>query len=259
MKHPILWIHGWGMSKQVWGDVATLLPGLEHHFFTYAGCDTIESFHTALNDKLVSEGDKTSWTLIGWSLGGMLALEKWMNGFKHPAAYSIESIIIVGGSLRFANVNRHLGWPVRVIESMQKQLQINPQAIMQQFALSMFSNSDRAMKTYDAAAETVIACALATDFSLVGLDAGLTYLRNMDLVAKWLETMNAAAASNSPKLLWLHGAEDPICMMAGMPQLDPTDFFIFAETGHVPFLTEPEVFYDKVRSFLNADHTHRAQ
>jgi hypothetical protein len=187
MEQNILWIHGWGMSSRVWGDVSNLLPGLKHHFFTYAGCDTIDSFHSALLDKLLSVGDGTSWTLIGWSLGGMLAIEQWMNGFNNPVAYSIHSIIIVAGSLRFANTNRHLGWPERVIDRMRKQLHQDPQMTLQQFASSMFSESDKQGAAFVTLSDTISACAQATDFTPAGLDAGLIYLQNTDLIARWHE------------------------------------------------------------------------
>jgi pimeloyl-[acyl-carrier protein] methyl ester esterase len=256
MEQNILWIHGWGMSSRVWGDVSTLLPVVKHHFFTYGGCDTIDSFHSALHDKLQSVGDNTSWTLIGWSLGGMLAIEQWMNGFKNPTKYSIRSIIIVAGSLRFTNTNRHLGWPERVIERMRKQLQQDRQETLLQFASSMFSESDSHSAALITMTDTVSTCAQATDFTPAGLDAGLSYLRNTDLIARWNELHEQRTAS---PLLWLHGAEDSICPIAGMPLLNSAEVFVFPETGHIPFLTKPEIFYEKVRSFVYADRSHSAQ
>jgi pimeloyl-[acyl-carrier protein] methyl ester esterase len=245
----VLWIHGWGMSSQVWGNASVLLPGVKHHFFTYADCDTIESFHTALSNKLIRTGPSISWTLIGWSLGGMLAIEQWMRWQKKPAAYSLRSIIIVSGSLRFVNENRSLGWPERVMERMQKHLKQNPQETLKQFALSMFSESD-------ILTDTIRACIQETDFTSAGLEAGLTYLRNTDLKADWNELYKLLT---STQLLWLHGAEDPICPFAGVPSLNPNELCVFPHAGHVPFLAAPELFYSRVRSFLHADLFHDAQ
>jgi pimeloyl-[acyl-carrier protein] methyl ester esterase len=254
MKPNIMWIHGWGMSSQIWGDVFTLLPEAKHHFYTYAGCDISDSFQAALHDKLLNAGENMSWTLIGWSLGGMLAIEQWMNGLMNPTGYTINSIIIVGTTLRFSNPNRQLGWPERVIERMRKQLQLNSQETLQQFASSMFSDPERQNESYVTMADTISACARATDFTPAGLDAGLLYLKNTDLTARWEELK----VQRIP-LLWLHGALDTVCPIAGMPPLNSSEAFIFPGLGHVPFLTEPEIFYEKVRSFLHADRSHNAQ
>jgi pimeloyl-[acyl-carrier protein] methyl ester esterase len=186
----------------------------------------------------------------------MLAIEQWMNGFKNPNAYSIQSIIVVAGSLRFANADRHLGWPERLIERMRKQLQQDPQATLLQFACSMFSESDRQSAAFVTMTDTLSACAQTTDFTTAGLDAGLTYLQNTDLIARWNELQKQRTAS---PLLWLHGAEDSICPIAGMPLLNSAEVFVFPETGHIPFLTKPEIFYKKVRSFVYANRSHSAQ
>ncbi|QGQ98567.1 alpha/beta hydrolase [Paenibacillus psychroresistens] len=254
METNILWIHGWGMSSQIWGDVSSWLPEVNHHFFSYAGCDTIDSFHVALSDKLLSAGENKQWTLVGWSLGAMLALEQWMNRFDNPKAYSIHSIIIVAGTLRFTNSNRQLGWPERVIERMRKQLQLNPQETLLQFASSMFSESDQESAEFTKLSETIAAFAQATDFTPAGLDAGLVYLRDTDLSVHW-----EVPYVQRPQLLWLHGADDPICPAGGMPDLNRAEVFVFPETGHIPFLTKPELFYDQVRSFLHANRPDDAQ
>jgi pimeloyl-[acyl-carrier protein] methyl ester esterase len=194
--------------------------------------------------------------LIGWSLGGMLAIEQWMNGFKNPDEYSIHSLIIIASSLRFANSNRLLGWPERVIERMQKQLQQDKQMTLQQFAGSMFSELDSQSTAFVTLKDTLTACAHATDFTPAGLEAGLTYLQNTDLIARWNEFQKQRTSS---PFLWLHGAEDSICPFAGMPHLNSAEVFVFQETGHIPFLTKPEIFYEKVRSFVYADRSHIAQ
>jgi pimeloyl-[acyl-carrier protein] methyl ester esterase len=255
MERNIMWIHGWGMSSQIWGDVSALLPGVKHHFFTYAGCDTIESFHAALNAKLNSFKEDTSWTLIGWSLGGMLALEQWMKWQKQETAYSLDAVIIIAGSLRFANANRRMGWPERVIERMQKQLKLQPVDTLHQFALSMFSESDKQTEGYKTSDLSVLS--QATDFTYSGLDAGLSYLRRIDLTVRWDEFREQRMVR--PKLLWLHGTEDSICPIEGMPLLEPEEIVIFPGAGHVPFLTEPDLFYETIRSFLDANRSYTAE
>jgi pimeloyl-[acyl-carrier protein] methyl ester esterase len=252
MERNILWIHGWGMSSQVWEDVSALLPGMKHHYFTYAGCDTIESFHKALKHKLESVGTGASWTLIGWSLGGMLAIEHWAEWQVQESFYKLEALIIVAGSLRFENSNRSLGWPERVIERMQKQLKQAPQEILQHFAQSMFSESDKMSARYASNALTLNVISQHTDFSLLGLDAGLAYLRSTDLNKHWHELRRH---KKSPRLLWIHGKEDPICLIEGMPLLELEEKAIIPAAGHVPFMTDPELFYEKIRSFLDAERS----
>jgi pimeloyl-ACP methyl ester carboxylesterase len=250
MERNIMWIHGWGMSSRIWGDVTAFLPEVNHHFFTYSGCDTIESFHAALTAKMNTFEKNSSWTLIGWSLGGMLAIEQWMKWQKQEAAYLLDTVIIIAGSLRFANANRRLGWPERVIERMRKQLKLQPADTIQQFALSMFSKSDKQATRYKASQLSVLTH--ETDFTCSGLDAGLSYLQSVDLIERWHE-FRTRQSIDTPKLLWLHGEEDSICPVEGMPFLEPEEFVIFPGAGHVPFLIEPELFYENIRSFLDAN------
>jgi pimeloyl-[acyl-carrier protein] methyl ester esterase len=252
MERNILWIHGWGMSSQVWDDVSALLPGVKHHYFTFAGCDIIESFHKALKLKLESAGTGENWTLIGWSLGGMLAIEQWIEWQDQETSYKLEALIIIAGSLRFENSNRSLGWPVRVIDRMQKQLKEAPQEILQHFAQSMFSESDKNSARYAVNAMTLGAISQDTDFSLSGLDAGLAYLRTTDLNERWHKLR---LHKKSTRLLWIHGTEDPICLIAGMPPLELEEKAILPTAGHAPFMTDPELFYEKIRSFLDADRS----
>jgi pimeloyl-ACP methyl ester carboxylesterase len=255
MERNIMWIHGWGMSSRVWGDVSAMLPGIKHHFFTYAGCNTIESFHAAITAQLNTFTENSSWIIVGWSMGGMLALEHWMNWKKQESAYSLDAAVIIAGTLRFANLNRSLGWPERLIDRMQKQLKLQPAETLRQFAFSMFGESDKRTAGYKAAELSVLS--QTTDFTESGLDAGLVYLRRLDLADRWVKLREQKIGK--PPLLWLHGTEDAICPIEGMPLLEPQETVTFFGAGHVPFLTEPEIFYQTLRSFLDANRFYTAE
>jgi pimeloyl-ACP methyl ester carboxylesterase len=250
MNRNILWIHGWGMSSRVWGDVSVLLPSFNHHYIDYNDCDTVESFLETLISQMNGAKPGESWTLIGWSFGGMLALEWLMGHSAAEVAYTLEAVVIVNGTLRFVDANRQLGWPNRVVERMQTQLLRDPKETLQQFALSMFSEADHAKAGYETIVNIVCEEAKQTDFSLSGLDAALTYLRKTDLTIRWQKYRETA---HSAKLLWLHGADDPICPVGCMPPLKQEEQRIFFDVGHLPFLTESEPFYEQLRGFLHAE------
>lgn len=68
-----VWLHGWGTSPELWGDCERLLPEDAHTRFSYAGCATIAAMRGRLRDLIAVQPGPVR--LIGWSLGGMLALE----------------------------------------------------------------------------------------------------------------------------------------------------------------------------------------
>lgn len=68
-----VWVHGWGTSSELWGDCERLLPEDAHTRFSYAGCGTIAAMRGRLRELIAVQPGPVR--LIGWSLGGMLALE----------------------------------------------------------------------------------------------------------------------------------------------------------------------------------------
>lgn len=267
MKQHIVWIHGWGMSAQVWGDTASFLPDFEHHFATYEGCRSLADFQDVLMHKL--QGLQGSLTVVGWSMGSMLALELLLKAEAADPGCHVadglvwEALIVIGGTLQFVCKQRSLGWPIRVVERMHSQLQTQPEETLLQFKRAMLSEADRAKNDGNVPLEQEL-IAQQSDFSQLALTAGLTYLIETDLTLQWSifwernskrisESDEKRGNPASPRLLWMHGEGDAICPVGAMPDLPEANRYIFPGAGHALFLTDRERFYEHLRSFLHAN------
>lgn len=251
----ILWIHGWGTSPGVWGHDGTIvhidheLPRYGHAYIDYSGCESSAEFKAIVRDQLLHH-EADEYILIGWSFGAMLALEAVMAAEGDIVAldpnskHRIASVIIVSGTLRFTDTDRTLGWPQKIVARMRSKLAVNRQEVLQQFSRSMISPDEQELDW------TSLIHQLDTDFSTEGLEAGLTYLLDTDLRARW----DAYASSiNSPSVLWIHGMNDMICPVGAMPTMitiaSLTEEKLEA-AGHLPFLSHSKLFYEHLRRFL---------
>lgn len=291
-----IWIHGWGMSPAVWGDPRDLLPDAKHRMFSYADCDSVEQMRERLRRMICAETAPIC--LIGWSLGGMLALEalleQWERGTRgEPAAGrtetvgcaetaeesgrnagiiqsgvsdspwsadgcppSIVQVLPIGATLRFAGPDRAKSWPERVVRRMRSQLGAQREETLLRFAESMFSPGERGGgPEYRHRLERL---RLATDFSPQALDDGLRYLLETDLNERWSrytangpgEGILPAAPRPRPEVVWLHGTDDPICPVDAIADIPDTQKVLFHGAGHVPFMTEPDLFAEAVRRII---------
>jgi pimeloyl-[acyl-carrier protein] methyl ester esterase len=208
--------------------------------------------------------------LIGWSLGGMLALEaaleQWERAapgsagnagygeyFPHPVAH----VILIGATLRFAGPDRAKSWPERIVRRMRAQLEARPEETLSKFAESMFSSAERENKPeYPQWMERL---RLTTDFSRQGLDAGLQYLLETDLTGRWsrfaagrIENGSLAVLDEQrPDVVWMHGGDDPICPTGAVADIPDRAKIMFRGAGHVPFMTEPHHFAEAIRRIVH--------
>lgn len=245
IKH-ICWLHGWGMSPSVWGDVLTLLPEAQISFIDYSECAAVDDFRHVLQAKLT--GKEGAVSLIGWSMGGMLALEEVFRGYEQ-----IESIVLIGATLRFASEDRDQGWPIRMVERMSKQVSRNPDLTLQEFAKSMLGETEKSADSECVNDIQMTDWIGETDFTLAGLEAGLSYLRETDLRASWAEWRQQEDGTIRPRLLWIHGLEDPICPPGCVPQLESDERIMLERTGHAPMLTQRTLLKEHLRRFLHGN------
>ncbi|MEB3102238.1 alpha/beta fold hydrolase [Ferviditalea candida] len=256
MNARILWIHGWGMSSGIFAHAVRRLEGFEHHFVSFADCAKPEQLLPAVLGKLRERSGP--WTVIGWSMGAMLALESLFAAAVdvHPecgnaetrknSEVQIDSLIVIAGTLGFASADRMKGWPPRVLERMKKQLAgERPEAVLEAFKRSMFSPEEIASQPDRI--ETAAAC--PADFGSEGLQAGLDYLLRTDLASRWDHWFKRDAVWPG-RLRWIHGEQDAICPVGAVPELPDRNRIIFPGTGHAPFLTREAEFIHYIKEFL---------
>jgi pimeloyl-[acyl-carrier protein] methyl ester esterase len=175
-------------------------------------------------------------TVVGWSLGAMVALQL---ALRFPKC--IHPLFLVSGASQFANRERGgLGWDIRVLRRMRQQLQVTPAQVLQSFDQKMFSTVER-QQGYPQQWREQQRTALPP---LPALQAGLHFLQQFTL----------DDSCPCPVFL-LAGAEDEICLPANtlalahrLPQATCT---IWQERGHACFWTQPERFSQWMREGLS--------
>ncbi|MBD2865852.1 alpha/beta fold hydrolase [Paenibacillus oceani] len=261
-RPSVVWIHGWGQSPRVWDQSYRWLPDARHSLFTYADCDSVGQMRSRLHQTV--SGLTGPVYVIGWSLGGMLALEmvldSWESGLRtapNPGDFHcrIERLVLVGATLRFVAEDRASGWPERVVRRMRSQLADKPRETLQKFAESMFSERER--RNQEVVVAQMSAAGADTDFTPGGLDTGLAYLAKTDLTQRWQsfirsretggEDKSGKARIAAPQMLWLHGEEDPICPAGALQAVPASMKVLFPGAGHAPFWTEPDRFAEQLR------------
>ena len=236
------------MSPDVWADLAmNHFPGRRHVFVSYADCRTVDDLRRVVPRALGSGlGGSESWTVVGWSLGGMLALEAVADvggGSAGAEIVRVERLAVVAAPLRFVRDGpKAPGWPERVLRRMMERLGREPERVVAEFRQAMLADVERG----DPAAARLLGA--EADFSPEGLRAGLTYLLEADLRGRWAQWRRRT--SRSPRILWLHGEADPIVPVESLAFLSPEECVLLPGAGHAPFATAEAAFFTALKEFI---------
>lgn len=241
---PVLFLHGWLMSKKIWhfqlpltSSLRIITLDLRGHGrsdatdFSYAAClNDIE----ALLDYLETE----KVTVVGWSMGSQIAIKAYA-----LLKERISGLLLVGGTPRFCSAPDYPGGlPLNEARGMAIRLKRDYRETSGQFFTSMFSETEKASADLtDIAARTV-----ATLPSVRVALAALQELTDTDL-------RQLLPGTNIPVRL-LHGAEDSICPLAAAEfmagQLPRASMKIFPFSGHAPFMSAADMFNAEVGGFV---------
>ena len=165
----IIWLNGWGSNSRVWNSLSANLPEYTHSFPSYRSIEKATDFRGMLESILL--GRKA--VLIGWSLGGMLAIEA-----AYHCSEQVIGLVGVDTTVCFVHPDRALGWPERVIRRMKKKLAINANETLSNFITSMFSKNDTdlGLAAYYHQLVTNDKVKIDDDLTTEALIAGLEYL-----------------------------------------------------------------------------------
>ena len=161
-----------------------------------------------------------SFTLLGWSLGAMVALE-----VAPRLLARLDGLLLLAPCLRFTE-----GWPVRVLDRMRRRCRTDPEAVLDSFAPSLLSTSEAAEPRLDA-------LPLRRDLPAAALLAGLDYLAGRDLAAP------ALGAAGDLEVRVLHGSEDAVvspALSVALSERLGAERLELAGAGHAPHLTRPD-------------------
>lgn len=220
---PLFLIHGWATNPRIWPD--WLLTTTTH---CYQSSDYPD--YSKLARAFLDHYNKYEQpiTLVGWSLGGMLALQL---AAEHPD--KINKIILLSSTPRFTSgENYHAGLPPSIVKNLARKLLKNQWQTQLDFYQLMFSKHEE-LNAKSFAAEVA---PLLASIELPALQKGLHYLLETDL-------RSLLPCIQTPCHIF-HGSEDTICPLAAshyLANLLPnTSLTVIPNAGHIPFYTQYE-------------------
>jgi len=237
-------LHGWGLNQAIWQGVAeqlasryTLhlvdLPG----YGTNNGWEGRLDLNTTTQAVINSVPENAIW--LGWSLGGMVAL----NAAAEGAA--ISKLIVTATTPKFC---QSADWPAgiepNVLEQFANELQQNHKLTLLRFLALQARGSDKARDEIRILRESVF---VHGEPSARTLAAGLDILQYDD--------MRATAPHISQPTLIIYGLRDTLIPVEAVDwfeqNLSHCTIREIIGAGHAPFLSHPDQFIAAVEGFCS--------
>jgi len=235
MKQPIVFLHGWGQAAQTWyAQMEYFSSRREAHALNLPGHGGVEDVALDNWDAALLEGmPEIPVILVGWSLGGMLALR-----LARRHAERFAGIVLVSTTPSF---RMRPGWENGcaddVFERFQESLEADEGRLLDRFFALMLQGEELDRRRYlDIVRQAVDRRNPATP---VGLRAGLSLLDELDL--------RDLLGDVQVPVLVVHGAFDAVTPVEAGKYLAehiPEARLQIMQTGHGPHLTQPEAFND---------------
>lgn len=239
---PLVCLHGWGLNGRVFDDLQrrwpgpVLAPDLPGHGaapWTGEAC-TLEDWTRLLAAQLPAQC-----VLLGWSLGGQLALR-----LATQAPQQVRRLVLVATTPRFlAGAGWEAGLAPALLQRFAEGLADDWQATLAEFLQLQVRGSRDAAQVLAGLQQAVLAQGAAHPPALA---AGLALLRDTDL--------RAAVATVAAPALVVSGQHDRVTppqagawLATALPQARHR---LVPRAGHAPFLSHPEEFCADLADFL---------
>ncbi|MGR5195507.1 pimeloyl-ACP methyl ester esterase BioH [Vibrio rotiferianus] len=235
-------LHGWGMNGAVWQQTVeelqsqfTLhvvdLPGYGHSASSHAQ-DLAEIAEMVLQDA----PEKAVW--LGWSLGGLVATHVALN-----APDRVNKLITVASSPKFAAQRPWRGIQPNVLSAFTEQLMEDFSQTIERFMALQAMGSPSARQDVRQLKQAVLSRPQPNPDSLL---VGLNILADVDLREQLVQL--------TMPVLRLYGRLDglvPVKVAHDLQEVIPNSTqYIFAQSSHAPFMTEPQTFCDQLIEFV---------
>ncbi|MDQ6993426.1 MAG: alpha/beta fold hydrolase [Mariprofundus sp.] len=228
---PLVFIHGWAQSKQVWYQQQHAFPTA--HFLNLPGHGGAADKPAATwVDYLAEALPDAPCTVVGWSLGGMLAIN-----LAQRFPERITGLALVASTPHFTVED---DWPYgcdnTTFAAFHEAVSSTSARQLNRFFSLMLHGDGLTRSQHNQLARLAIDRSRPT--SQAGLLAGLTLLAALDFRAS-LNTINT-------DLLLLHGENDAVISVESSrhiaEQRPAAEMHFFNRCGHAPFLTQPDRF-----------------
>ncbi len=236
MTAPFVFLPGWCVGRTPVSAAAEALGGSIIDLPGYGNEPLIADFDAAVD--AIADSLQPGTALGGWSLGAQVALAITA---RHPD--KVGKLLLVAGTTSFVQRD---GWPHGM-----------PPAMLAEFAAGVAADVEAMLPRFvggfnrgDARAKSVTAELLQlADPRPSGevLATGLNWLRDVDL-------RTDASQVKAPTLL-VQGAADPLMPLGAAQALAAlipgAQLAVFDDCAHAPFISCPDDFLARARSFLN--------
>jgi pimeloyl-[acyl-carrier protein] methyl ester esterase len=246
---PLLFVHGWCMSGQVWQRQQVLadqyrvltfdLRGHGYSTVPTGGMGGFAGYAADLVD-LMEALDLQDTVLVGWSLGAQVLLKAYA-----AIAARVAGIVLVGATPRFTAAPYFpFGLPPKEAEGMRLKIRRNLERTLDGFHRQLFVAGELANPQLQETVQAILAGVPvpSTAAALDGLEALMT-----------AEMQHEAASVSCPALL-LHGDQDPICLPQASAwlaeQMPASRRLLYHGCGHAPFLSRADQFNHDLRQFV---------
>jgi len=217
-------IHGWASTPMVWAGLTDRKDCYFYDSSTYPNYQELSKIFIDVADKTDSPH-----ILVGWSLGGMLALQL---AFDFPG--KIDKLILISSTAKFtADDSYTAGIHPSIVKNLARKINSDSVAAQKNFYKLMFSKQeDHACNEFlDESAEKIVTK------NILSLKNGLQYLLDTDL-------RNLLSSINVQTNI-IHGTDDSICPFSAAQYLAnhiaESTLSVIQGAGHIPFYTQKEV------------------
>jgi len=249
---PVVLIHGWGMHAGIFRPIVEQLkdrftfylidlPGHGDSTVTadLSELDSLTELITKEIQQLTNRKISSKISLLGWSLGGLIAQ-------RMAALYPefVRKLILVSSSACFANKHDwNDGIDAAILEQFSAELGNNYQQTLDRFLAVQFMGSAKPKEHLKLARKLI---AMKTTPKTSALQQGLDLLKKTDLRA-------GLSAIKCPCLL-LSGDRDTLIPTRAIrfigSQIPQARCYLFKGASHAPFLTHSVAFNHNLEQFL---------
>ena len=250
----MLVLHGWGINSAVWEPVRNVF---ESHFKVCwvdlpGHGENADVLAESMQDivELITPFVEDDSHLLGWSLGGLIS-----QAIANKMPQKLKSLTLVASTPRFSQADnwRH-AMSMEVLDNFSNHLNDDLQGTLKRFIALQFMGIKDAKPIQRELTQTVLA-SLKTIKNRGGVSNNInTQTQSLKLGLQILTHSDFRKESSSVPQHWLFAEKDrliPREVINDLKLIRPDDQITLLEnTGHAPFMTNPEEFMAAVIPFI---------